>query len=40
MVVGARWFGIASERSFRRVAYAIIAASALLSLPVFDSLLR
>jgi uncharacterized membrane protein YfcA len=40
MVAGARWFGIASERSFRRVAYAIIAVSALLSLPLFDSLLR
>jgi uncharacterized protein len=40
MVVGARWFGIASERSFRRVAYAIIAVSALISLPLFDSLLR
>ena len=40
MVVGARWFRIASERSFRRVAYAIIAVSALLSLPLFDGLLR
>jgi uncharacterized protein len=40
MVAGARWFGLASERSFRRVAYAIIAVSALISLPVFDSLLR
>jgi len=40
MVVGARWFRIASERSFRRVAYAIIAVSALISLPLFDRLLR
>ena len=40
MAAGVRWFGIASERSFRRVAYAIIAVSALVSLPVFDSLLR
>ena len=40
MVAGVRWFRIASERSFRRVAYAIIAVSALISLPVFDRLLR
>jgi uncharacterized protein len=40
MVVGARSFRLASERSFRHVAYAIIALSALLSLPVFDSWLR
>jgi uncharacterized membrane protein YfcA len=40
MIAGVRWFGMASERSFRRVAYAIIAASALVSLPVFDQLLR
>jgi len=40
MVAGARWFGIASERSFRRVAYAIIAVSAVISLPIFDRLLR
>jgi uncharacterized protein len=40
MVAGARWFGLASERSFRRVAYAIIAVSALISLPLFDSFLR
>lgn len=40
MVAGVRWFGIASERAFRRVAYAIIAVSALISLPIFDRLLR
>jgi uncharacterized membrane protein YfcA len=40
MVAGARWFGVASERSFRRVAYVIIAVSALISLPVFDRFLR
>ena len=28
------------ERSFRRVAYAIITVSALISLPLFDRLLR
>jgi uncharacterized protein len=40
MVAGVRWFGMASERSFRRIAYAIIAVSAVISLPVFDRLLR
>jgi uncharacterized protein len=40
MVAGAHSFRLASERSFRRVAYAIIAASALISLPVFDRFLR
>jgi uncharacterized protein len=40
MVAGARWFRGASELGFRRVAYAIIAASAFISLPVFDRLLR
>jgi uncharacterized membrane protein YfcA len=40
MVAGARSFRLASERSFRRVAYAIIAVSALISLPLFDRLLR
>jgi uncharacterized protein len=40
MIAGVRWFGLASERSFRRVAYAIIAVSALVSLPVFDRFLR
>jgi uncharacterized protein len=40
MVAGARWFRGASDLTFRRVAYAIIAVSALISLPVFDRLLR
>ena len=40
MVAGVRWFRGASELTFRRVAYAIIALSALISLPVFDGLLR
>jgi hypothetical protein len=30
----------ASERLYRRIAYAIIAAAAFVSLPVFDHLLR
>jgi hypothetical protein len=40
MVAGVHWFRGASEQTFRRVAYAIIALSALISLPVFDGLLR
>jgi hypothetical protein len=40
MAAGARWFRGSSDRTFRRVAYAIIAVSALISLPVFDGLLR
>src|SRR5262249_12428970 len=40
MVAGVRWVWIRSERSFRRVAYAIIAVSALVSLPIFDRFLR
>jgi len=40
MMAGVRWFGIASERSFRRVAYAVLAVSALIRLPIFDRLLR
>lgn len=40
MVLGARWFGGASEDGYRRVAYAIIAVAALVSVPVFDQLLR
>lgn len=38
--LGAKWFHGASERVYRRVAYAIIAMSGLVSLPVFDGLLR
>lgn len=38
--LGARMFGLASERSFRRVCYAMIALSALLGLPLWDGLLR
>jgi uncharacterized membrane protein YfcA len=37
---GARWFHRASDDHYRRVAYVIIAASGLVSLPVFDGLLR
>lgn len=38
--LGAHSFGFASEATFRRVCYALIAASALVSLPLFDGLLR
>jgi uncharacterized membrane protein YfcA len=37
---GVRLFGLASELTFRRVCYAMIALSALLSLPVWDGVLR
>lgn len=37
---GVRLFGLASERTFRLVCYAMIAASAALSLPVWDGVLR
>lgn len=37
---GARMFHLASERTFRRACYAMVAVSVLLSLPVLDGLLR
>jgi uncharacterized protein len=37
---GARAFGLASERAFCRACYAMIALSALLSLPALDGVLR
>lgn len=37
---GARLFGRASERTFRRICYALIAAAAVISLPLLDRLLR
>lgn len=40
MIAGARLFHGASERLYRRVAYLIIAAAAVISLPIFDDLLR
>lgn len=36
--IGTHMFGLASETTFRRVCYAMIAASALVSLPIFDGL--
>lgn len=40
MAAGAWMFKGASEHAYRRVAYAIIALSALVSLPLFDELIR
>jgi uncharacterized membrane protein YfcA len=38
--VGARWFHGASEAAYRRAAYAIIVAAAIVSLPLWDGWLR
>ena len=38
--LGARMFRGASDRTYRRIAYAIVAIAALASLPVFDSILH
>jgi uncharacterized membrane protein YfcA len=38
LAVGARWFHGTSDGLYRRVAYLIIAAAALVSLPLFDAL--
>ena len=38
--IGAKYFHGASDRLYRRIAYAIIALAALVSLPVFDGFLR
>jgi hypothetical protein len=38
--LGARWFRGASDHGYRRAAYLIIAVSALISMPIFDSWLR
>ncbi len=40
LAVGARWFHGSSDRSYRRVAYVIVAAAALTSLPIFDKFLH
>lgn len=40
LYLGTRMFNLASERSFRRVCYALIAAAALVSLPALDPVLR
>jgi uncharacterized membrane protein YfcA len=40
MYLGTRMFGLTSERLFRRICLVLIAAAALVSLPVFDTLMR
>ena len=40
LAVGARWFHHATEAGYRRIAYTIVALAALVSLPLFDGLLR
>jgi uncharacterized membrane protein YfcA len=40
LAVGARWFRGSSDQTYRRVAYAIVAAAAVASMPVFDKFLR
>ncbi len=38
--IGARMFGLASELTFRRVCYVMIAAAGIVSLPVLDGVIR
>jgi uncharacterized membrane protein YfcA len=38
--LGSQMFGLASEETFRRICYALIALAALISLPLFDGWLR
>jgi uncharacterized membrane protein YfcA len=38
--LGSRMFGLASDETFRRICYALIALAALVSLPLFDEWLR
>jgi hypothetical protein len=40
MWAGARWFRGSSDLTYRRIAYLIVAAAALVSLPIFDGVLR
>lgn len=40
MWLGSRAFGFASERTFRRAAYAIVVVATIISLPLWDALLR
>lgn len=40
MLIGSRLFRLASERTFRRIAFLIVALAALLGLPIFDRLYR
>jgi uncharacterized membrane protein YfcA len=38
--LGSRMFGLASEQTFRRLCYALIALAALIGMPLFDGILR
>jgi uncharacterized membrane protein YfcA len=38
--LGARMFGLASEQTFRRLCYALIALAAVVGMPLFDGILR
>jgi uncharacterized membrane protein YfcA len=40
MFIGSRMFGIVSERMFRRICLGLIAAAAIVSLPILDPVLR
>jgi uncharacterized membrane protein YfcA len=40
MYLGTRMFGLASDRTFRRACYLLIAGAALVSLPALDGVLR
>jgi uncharacterized protein len=40
LVLGALWFRAASDLGYRRIAYAIVALAALVSMPVFDRFLH
>ncbi len=40
LFIGARLFGVADERIFRRICYALIAVAVLVSLPVLDGVVR
>jgi uncharacterized membrane protein YfcA len=40
MFLGTRMFGLASDAMFRRICFVLIAAAAVISLPVLDSVLR
>lgn len=40
LVAGARWFKGSSDQLYRRIAYVIVALAAIVSMPLFDGLLR
>lgn len=40
MYLGSRMFGLASDLMFRRICFCLIAAAAIISLPMLDSILR